>query len=436
MKKIEFIIGYGKKKDKYIAKLLKEEKTIIEAQEIHHGQECYVDELLSKIKDKFVDIDELYLNDYKLIDDNHYVINNYLKNNYKKIKITANVFLNQDFNKCTSQLPTIYDRFDIVKLHNSKKLLKGLINNPYQGYALYYKDDKKEINEFNGFENYQSLNMINENSNFRLASVSKQFIGYSTMLLIKQNKIQLDTKLFDLFNDLPEYTKNITIQMLLNHTSGLPDYEDYKIDKEQLSDYDVLDFVRETKSPLFESGTKYQYSNTAYVILGLIIEKKSYTKLGLFIKNYVFDNIGMENSTINYQNETVIKNRVYGYKIVNGKMEKNDQSYTSATIGDGGIYSSINDLKKWIKYLRENKNILNDMVKDYALNNNKDRYGFGLKIRIIKYNDKEYQLYCHSGSTIGTNTFLGFVPELNMEFVFLTNQNILDAEDILKNIFG
>ena len=120
---------------------------------------------------------------------------------------------------------------------------------------------------------------------------------------------------------------------------------------EQIDDYDVLDYIRETDGTYFEIGSKYQYSNTAYVILGIIIEKILYLKAGLYLDQIVFSKLGMNDSKVNYQGETVFENRAFGHVLKDGKLIEKDQYWCSATIGDGGIYSNMVDLKKWLKYL-------------------------------------------------------------------------------------
>ena len=443
-KRINFIIGYGKEKESFVDSIKSSAFDVIDSLEIYKSvktKKKFLINLLNVITEKLKEKEVIYVDDYYLKGNNHYLINNELKEINNEFKIDAILFLGSEFNKCKSSFPTVYDRFDNINVKSfSGDVLKDLLNNSYQGYAFYYKSGNKREDftkiESYGYADYSTLGVINDKSLFRLASVTKQFIAYGIMTLVEAKRLSLETTLYSLFNDMPEYTKEITVKMLLQHTSGLPDYEDYADVTKQVTDYEILDIVREVPNGLFKPGEKYKYSNTGYVILGLIIEKISYTKLGIYMKNNVFDVVGMKDTIVNYEGETVINNRVYGQKMTATGIVRNDQSYTSAAIGDGGIYSNIHDLKKWIKYLRKNKSVLELMTSDRVKTADNLYYGYGLRIKEIEYNGQKIELYYHTGSTIGTNTLLGFVDDLDVEFVLLTNQNTEDTSVLLKKFLG
>lgn len=329
--------------------------------------------------------------------------------------------------------PTYEEGFKEVKVvSQAKDLLKGLILDPYQGYAFYYREKDKVIEEYSGFETVNTNKPIRENSCFRLASVSKQFIAYAIMTLVEENQLSYDTTLYSLFNDMPEYTKKITIDHLLHHTSGIYDYEDMPHTDEQIDDYDVLDYIRETDGTYFEIGSKYQYSNTAYVILGIIIEKILYLKAGLYLDQIVFSKLGMNDSKVNYQGETVFENRAFGHVLKDGKLIEKDQYWCSATIGDGGIYSNMVDLKKWLKYLSvtDYDRLKKTMFKPNIINGVNTEYGLGIRIKNIKGHEVIY----HCGSTIGTRTIIGFIKDLDIEFIFLTNIDGNGSDKLIENI--
>ena len=217
---------------------------------------------------------------------------------------------------------------------------------------------------------------------------------------------------------------------MLNHTSGLLNYEDMDHTEEQIHDIDVLNYIRKSNEQYFETGLKYQYSNTAYVLLGLIIEKKSGIKLGNFLKEKVFDKFNMTNSQLNYEPITEITPRAYGHLRENGKLVMKDQYWCSATCGDGGIYSSINDLKKWLKNIKNLEKGFEIMEETHIVNGNDIEYGMGIRIKNID----GHRLVYHCGSTIGTNTIIGFIDDLDIEFIFLTNNGNKDTEVFLSNI--
>ena len=310
-------------------------------------------------------------------------------------------------------------------------LKQNIVVHKDQGYALYFYNNGTEYTELNGKETINGEKNITFDSCFRLASVTKQFIAFSIIKLIKDNKLSYDTTIKELYNDLPDYFNEITIKHLLNHTSGIYDYEDMEYDRsKQLQDEEIIDFLKTTKGTYFKPGETYKYSNTAYILLGLIVGKVSNREIKDYIEEEVLFKAGMNDSYVNIQGETEIRNRAYGHILEDNNLVEKDQYWCSATIGDGGIYSTANDLKKWCKYLY-NSEIFQEMkIPNYINEKSYNEYGYG--IRIINVNDKE--VYYHCGSTIGTNTLLLFSKELNSCLIFLTNLNIIDTSIMKDNL--
>ncbi len=289
--------------------------------------------------------------------------------------------------------------------------------NPLQGYALFYYHNGKSYSKCQGKLESELSSDITFNSNFRLASVSKQFIAFSIVKLINDGMICYDTCILDIYSDLPSYFKDITIKHLLNHTSGILDYENMEHTDVQICDEDILVFLKNTDHTYFTPGERYQYSNTAYILLGLIISKVSNRDLDEFIETEIFNKAGMFNSKVNYEGRTNVFERAYGHILENDKLVVKDQYWCSATIGDGGLYSSVNDLKKWLKFLVNSNEYKSMKVPNIAGNYNE----YGLGIRIIDVLGSE--VIYHSGSTIGTKTLLLFSEELDLCLIFLTNFN-------------
>src|SRR6267154_730476 len=204
---------------------------------------------------------------------------------------------------------------------------------------------------------------IDAHTNFRLASFTKQFTAMAIMLLVHDGKLRYDETLPEIFPDFPAYGKSITVLNLLNHTSGLPDYEDLMAAAEkskgtiwtpekQIQDAEVLELLKKEKNGKFAPGKNWAYSNSGYVVLGLIVAKVSGNTYGEFLQTRIFAPLKM-NHTIAFQkgkNEAV--NRAFGHSKEGGAFKETDQSATSATLGDGGIYSNLEDLTKWDDALR------------------------------------------------------------------------------------
>lgn len=332
------------------------------------------------------------------------------------------------------------DYFDILK--------KNVVKRDDQGYALYFRFNNEEIEKVNGLRDINLKNKkIDFDTHFRLASVSKQFIACGIVKLVSEGLLSFDTCVLDIFDCLPDYFKNIKVINLLNHTSGIYDYEDWEHEEDapQVLDYQIIDFLKTTDKTYFEVGSKYQYSNTAYVLLGLIIEKISKKTLGEYIENNVFKPAGMLSSYVNYQGITNIPDRAYGHIVdKDGNLYMKDQYWCSATIGDGGLYSSINDLKKWVDFYKSEKsaylwpNIFSkqrrcDNLKEGEHNKYNEIYYYGMGMRtIVLENGKE--IYYHCGETIGTNTLLLFSKDYDLVCLFLSNFSEVSGSTLKDNV--
>lgn len=311
-----------------------------------------------------------------------------------------------------------------------KKLKEQNVIHTEQGYALYFYNKNKEYVEVNGKEGDINSDDITLDSCFRLASVSKQFIAFAIITLIKKDLLSYETTIKEIYSELPDYFKNITIKNLLNHTSGIYDYEDMEHDDTQLKDEEIIDFLMTTQDTYFKPGTTYKYSNTGYILLGLIISKISNVHVKQYIEENIFEKAGMNDSYVNIQGVTKIKNRAYGHINNENNLEIKDQYWCSATIGDGGLYSTVNDLKKWCKFLYDSFQFNDMKVPNYIDEKSYNEYGYG--IRIIKHKGKE--IYYHCGSTIGTNTLVLFSKQLDLCLIFLTNLNNIDTSIMKDNL--
>jgi CubicO group peptidase (beta-lactamase class C family) len=314
----------------------------------------------------------------------------------------------------SAQIDAIFSEFNkpdvpgasIMVVKNSKIIFK-------KGYGLANLEEKIPAMEY---------------TNYRLASVTKQFTAMCIMILYERGKISYEDRLTDIFPDFPNYGKKITTRHLLNHTSGLVAYEDLipEDQKEQLKDKDVLEMMKKIDSTYFEPGSSYRYSNTGYALLAMIVEKFSGKSFAQFLKENIFEPLGMTNSVTYEKGISEVKNRAYGYSLKENGFERTDQSLTSAVLGDGGIYTSIMDYYKWDQALYTEKIVKYSTFKEALtsgiLNNGKaidPGYGFGWRTDKTK-NINHYE---HSGSTIGFSNHVIRIPELQTTVIALTNRN-------------
>lgn len=196
---------------------------------------------------------------------------------------------------------------------------------------------------------------IDSHTNFRLASCTKQFTAMAVMLLVHDGKLRYDEPLTEIFPGFPVYGRVITIRNLLNHTSGLPDYEELMdhassarwTADHQIQDAEVLTLLEAQDHGKFAPGTQWSYSNSGYVVLGLIVAKISGEPFEDFLNKRIFKPLKMRHTLAFVKGKNEVPYRAYGHSKEDGMFEETDQSATSATLGDGGVYSSLEDLARW-----------------------------------------------------------------------------------------
>lgn len=277
-----------------------------------------------------------------------------------------------------------------------------------------------------GMARLEEMKTVAPETNFRLASVTKQFTAMAIMILEEQGKLAYEQTLTEIFPDFPEYGSSITVRNLLQHTSGLLDYESLIPDTAtvQVRDADVLDMMKKVDSTYFEPGKQYRYSNSGYAVLAMIIEKTSGLTFARFLKEYIFDPLGMRRSVAFEKGISEVQNRAFGYTVENDTITFSDQSITSAVLGDGGIYSSVNDLFKWDQALYTDTLVsaasLEKAFTPLTLpDGTKEIYGFGW--RIDRY--KGHRRIHHIGSTSGFRSALLRFPDDKLTVIILANRS-------------
>lgn len=282
-----------------------------------------------------------------------------------------------------------------------------------------------------GSANIEEQTRVESETNFRLASVTKQFTAAAILLLVEREDhvLQLDDRIREKWlPSLPEVTTEITVRHLLTHTSGLIDYEDVNVTNDdpdqQLSDADVLKILSTQNRTYFTPpGSQYRYSNSGYALLALIVEKVSGQRFATFLHERIFAPLDM-NGTVAYEKGiSTVDNRAYGHSY-NGSTSTwilTDQSRTSAVLGDGGIYSSIDDLAKWDTALYDNRLLTNESLNlaftpAVRTDDPGTRYGMGWEI--------SGDMLWHSGQSIGFRNIILRFPKRRLTVVILTNRYV------------
>jgi CubicO group peptidase (beta-lactamase class C family) len=305
--------------------------------------------------------------------------------------------------------------------------------------VLVIQDGRVVFQRGYGVTDLRSLHKIDARTNFRLASCTKQFTAMAIMLLVQDRKLRYEDRLTDVFPDFPEYGKSITIRNLLNHTSGLLDYENLMeqpsaatpADKiPQIRDAGVLEILKQQKTTRFPPGTKWDYSNSGYAVLAMVAEKVSGQPFGSFLHDRIFTPLKMDHTLAYEKGKNEVSNRAYGYTREQGAWHGTDQSSTSAVLGDGGIYSSLHDLAKWDHALAQHTLLseaeMQPAVTPVKVPDNSVRepdgkpaeYGFGWFLNSYR----EHRRMWHYGETVGFRTTIQRFVDDKLTIIVLCNR--------------
>jgi CubicO group peptidase (beta-lactamase class C family) len=294
---------------------------------------------------------------------------------------------------------------------------------------------------------------IDARTNFRLVSFTKQFTAMAIMLLVHDGKLRYDQNLVEIFPGFPAYGRDITVRHLLTHTSGLADYETLMDEKEknagaiwsaskQIHDEDVFALLAQQSQGIFAAGTSWAYSNSGYVVLGVIVAKVSGMPYPEFLRRRIFSPLKMSHTVAYVNGQNTISRRAYGYSKKDGQWQDSDQSATSATLGDGGVYSNLRDLARWDAALTSgkllSKSAMGPALEPVKLNDGSAplndgqpvSYGFGWFLNPL---DGKPRMW-HTGSTSGFRTVIERFPDEGLTIVVLCNRTDLNPGQLAEKI--
>ena len=301
-----------------------------------------------------------------------------------------------------------------------------------------------------GLANEQTGQKINNQTIFELASVSKQFTAMGIVLLEKQGKLNYNDKISKYIPELAFYG-NISIRNLLNHTGGLPDYIEFfeqKWDKTKIAtNQDIVNvFAKYKPEVIFQAGEKYEYSDTGYTLLALIIERVSGRAFGQFLSENIFQPLKMKNTFI-YRSRfepKKIDNYALGYvtdslghKVLPNSFGKEFYTYyLDGIVGDGTVNATTADLLKWDRALYTDK-LIDSKDKELLFNSVKTNdgketnYGFGWFVG----NSKKYgKIVYHSGGWPGYSTYIERHLDNDKTIIILQNHSEAKINSFLQKV--
>jgi CubicO group peptidase (beta-lactamase class C family) len=287
-----------------------------------------------------------------------------------------------------------------------------------------------------GMANVELSVLATSETVYELASVSKQFTATAVMMLVEDGKLKLDDPVTDRLALLPKAWRGVTVRNLLNHTSGIKDYLHTK-DISFRKDYTNTELIGMVAnlSLDFPPGEKWSYSNTNYVLLGMLIEKASGQSLADFLARRIFEPLGMRSSRVN-DTLAVIPNRATGYERRGEVLRIRDfVSPTLAATGDGEVVSTVLDLAKWDAALDKEillkRSVLRRMWTPATLKDGKaTHYGFGWGIG----ERNGHPVISHSGGFPGFSANISRYPEDRLTVIVLANTASAGPDQIARGV--
>lgn len=337
-------------------------------------------------------------------------------------------------------------------------IFSSLANGKTPGVAVLVRQNGKTMMQRGyGVRDLRTMTPIDSQTDFRLASFTKQFTAMAVMLLVHDGKLRYDEPLTQIFPDFPGYGRAITVRHLLTHTAGLPDYEDLMeggpwTASHQIQDDEVLVLLKRQSTPKFAAGASWAYSNSGFVTLGLIVSKASGMTFGQFLYDRIFRPLHMDHTLAFVDGRNQVPKRAFGHTRRPGGFVETDQSSTSATLGDGGVYSNLEDLAKWDEALEKHTLLSESEMKpawtpvrmadgsephwpaapgDDNLSPGKPvAYGFGWFLDPYAGHPRVW----HSGSTRGFSTVIDRFPAERLTIIVLCNRTDLDASKLALQV--
>ena len=315
-----------------------------------------------------------------------------------------------------------------------------------------------------GLANLEHEIPIRMDTIFRIGSVSKQFTTMAIAILEEKGELSFEDEMKSHIPDLVDYGEKVTINHMIHHYSGLGDYEymDYPGrfknavgeefrwgNEDYLTNKEFHDLIK-TLPLIRKPEKKFHYSNTGYVLLALVAENASGMSLREFAEKEIFKPLGMNNSFFNDDVNLPFKNRADAYTPIDDESKEYRINVTNLSwIGDGGVYTSLNDFIKWDENFYENKlgegeqSLIQTMEMTFEETKvskrnqkmdkekeNENTYAFAQNLAY--YNG--YKRWSHSGSWVGWLAHYARFPELRFSTVVFCNTNEIDATIISDKV--
>ncbi len=335
-----------------------------------------------------------------------------------------------------------YPEENTVKVNQKLDSLFNRFNKRYDfhGSVIVAHKGKVVFKNHYGYADFKKKSKIDDSSIFQLASVSKQFTAAAILILYEDNKLGLDDKVTKFYPNFP-YTE-VTIRQLLNHTSGLPKYfwlAEHKWKEDHApSNAEMMDMLsKHDVQRFFSPGANFDYSNTGYFVLASIVEKVSGTYFGEFVDNHIFKPLHMDDTFVyRYEKDDLKEGQLDGYRIYRRRYHaKIGGTVNDAIVGDKNVYSTTEDMLRWVEGLNSGKIISKSTLdKMYTKGETKYKrkvpYGFGFRIK----EDESNKIVYHNGRWNGFSTSLMQYPEEELVVITLEHSSYNSMKSLNQKV--
>lgn len=305
--------------------------------------------------------------------------------------------------------------------------------------VMVIKDGQIVFKKAYGWANIEDKVPATTQTNYDIASMTKQFTAMAVMMLAEHKKLNYDDPITKFFPDFPAYGKSITVRNLLNHTSGILDYKEITPPEAKtfLFDKDVFELLRKQDHTYFPPGSNFRYSDAGYVVLSFIIENVSGISYPEFLNKNIFEPLQMSNTRFYEPNDYSDRKRSIGYSVQSkGFGRATPINLTPYTIGDGYLYSSVEDIYKWDKALYTTQLVSSATLKQAftpAILTDSLDTGYGFGWFISKRNGLTD--IRHSGGNFGSTSYIHRFPEKKLTVIVLINRyQASNIEEIANQI--
>lgn len=288
-----------------------------------------------------------------------------------------------------------------------------------------------------GFSDLENELPATAETAYNIGSITKQFTAAAILLLVEEGRVDLDAPVSEYLEELPDWGEEVTVRRLLQHTAGVKNFTTmerwWRTAPMETTPLELAALI--SSEPLdFTPGEEFSYSNSGYILLGLLLEKVTDQPYGGLLSEQLFSPLGLPRTSY-CDDRTLVRDRARGYELLDGALTNSTHVSISQAYAAGGLCSNLADLLRWTRLLFQGGVITNaslqEMITPGILHSgNPIEYGFGLA---IGYRDGHLRIG-HVGGMRGFSSYLSHYPEDDLTIAVLTNTEGAAAASIEADI--